>query len=89
VGTLDRITCPAIAVVEFVVSQVGYEVDASWHVPVLQLHAATPYDTPSLPYLEPAPSVVRYIGSAGTFPLHLRHASIGEEFGSGDKAAVV
>src|SRR5262245_10315519 len=44
VGTLDRITYPAIAVVEFFVSQVGFEVDTSWHVPVLQLHAATPYN---------------------------------------------
>lgn len=47
------------------------------------------HDARSLPYLEPAPSVERCIGSADPFSLHLRHASIGEEFGSGDKAAVV
>ncbi len=32
-ATLDRITCPAIAVVEFVVSQVEFEANASWHPP--------------------------------------------------------
>ena len=31
------------AVMEFVVGQVGCEADVSWHAPVLQLHAATPY----------------------------------------------
>ena len=50
-------------------------------------HAA--HDTRSIPYLEPAPSVERCIGSADPFSLHLRNASISEEFGSGDKAAVV
>jgi hypothetical protein len=44
-AALDRITCMAIAGVEFVDSQVGFEADASWHAPVLQQHAATPYDT--------------------------------------------
>ncbi len=32
-AALDRIMCAAIAVLEFVVGQVGCEVDASWHVP--------------------------------------------------------
>ena len=43
-AALDRITCVAIAVVEFVVGQMGCEADASWHALVLQLHAATPYE---------------------------------------------
>ena len=30
-ATLDRISCPAVAVMEFVVGQVGFEVDVSWH----------------------------------------------------------
>jgi hypothetical protein len=33
VAALDRIRCAAIAVMEFVVSQVRFEVDASWHAP--------------------------------------------------------
>jgi hypothetical protein len=40
---LDRIGCSAIPLLEFVVSEVRFEVDASRHAPVLQLHAATPY----------------------------------------------
>lgn len=43
-AAFDRITCAAIAVVEFVVGQMRFEADSSWHAPVLQLHAATPYD---------------------------------------------
>jgi hypothetical protein len=43
-AALDRIMCPVIAVVEFVVGQMGCEADVSWHAPVLQLHAATPYE---------------------------------------------
>jgi len=39
----NRIICASVAVVEFVVVEVGFEVDVSWHAPVLQLHAATPY----------------------------------------------
>jgi hypothetical protein len=35
-ATLDRISYTAIAVMEFIVSQVGFEVDASGHAPVLQ-----------------------------------------------------
>jgi hypothetical protein len=45
VAPLDGIVCPAIVVMEFVVGEVGTEVDATWHAPVLQLHAATPYKT--------------------------------------------
>jgi hypothetical protein len=30
---LDRIICAAVAVVELVVRQVGFEVDMSWHAP--------------------------------------------------------
>jgi hypothetical protein len=44
VAALDRIIGSTIALLEFVVGQMGCEVDASWHAPVLQLHAATPYD---------------------------------------------
>jgi hypothetical protein len=44
VAALDRVSGAAVAVTEFVVSQVRCEVDVSWHAPVLQLHAATPYD---------------------------------------------
>jgi hypothetical protein len=43
-AALDRICCVAIAVPEFVVGQVGFEADVSWHAPVLQLHTATPYE---------------------------------------------
>lgn len=43
-ATLDWISCAAIAVMEFVAGQVGFEVDASWHAPVLQRYAATPYE---------------------------------------------
>jgi hypothetical protein len=43
-AALDRISCRAIPLLEFVVGEVGVEVDASWHALVLQLHAATPYD---------------------------------------------
>ena len=42
-AALDRIMCAAIAVMEFVLGQVGFEADVSWHAPVLQLHTATPY----------------------------------------------
>jgi hypothetical protein len=42
-AALDRITCTAIAPMEFVVGEVGCKVDVSGHAPVLQLHAATPY----------------------------------------------
>ncbi len=44
-AALDRIMCAAIAVMEFVISQGGVEVDASWHAPVLQQHAATRYNS--------------------------------------------
>jgi hypothetical protein len=47
-AALDRNRCGAIPPLEFV-GQVRLEVDASWHAPVLQLHAATPYQ------LSPAP----------------------------------
>ena len=43
-AALDRIRCRAIPLLEVVVGEVGSEVDVSWHAPVLQLHAATPYD---------------------------------------------
>lgn len=48
-AALDWITYPAIAVVEFVVSQVGFEADASWHAPVLRQHVATAckFDSPT------------------------------------------
>ena len=42
-AALDRIMCPAVTGIEFVVGQMGCEVDASWHAPVLQQLAATPY----------------------------------------------
>jgi hypothetical protein len=42
-AALDRINCSAIALLEFVVGEVGCKVDTSWHAPVLRLHAATPY----------------------------------------------
>ena len=42
-AALDRIMCTAIAVMEFVVGQMGFEADASWRAPVLQPHAETPY----------------------------------------------
>lgn len=42
-AAFDRISCTAIAVMEFVIGQVGFKADASWHGPVLQQHAATPY----------------------------------------------
>jgi hypothetical protein len=45
-AALDRISCGAIPLLEFAVGEVGFEVDASWHAPVLQLHAATPYEKP-------------------------------------------
>jgi hypothetical protein len=32
-AALDRIMCPAVTVIEFVVGQMGCEVDASWHAP--------------------------------------------------------
>ena len=35
-AALDRISYTAIAVMEFIVSQMGFEVDASGHAPVLQ-----------------------------------------------------
>ena len=47
VAAFDWITCMAIAVMEFVIGQMGFETDASWHAPVLQQHAATPYQTGS------------------------------------------
>jgi hypothetical protein len=34
-----------IAVMEFVVGEVGFALDASWHAPVLQLPTATPHQT--------------------------------------------
>jgi hypothetical protein len=43
-AALDQIIGSTIALLEFVVGQVGFEVDASWHAPVLQQPAATPYD---------------------------------------------
>jgi hypothetical protein len=43
-AALDRIRGAAVVVME-VVGQVGFEVDASWHALVLDLHAATPHDT--------------------------------------------
>lgn len=42
-AALDGITCTPRAALEFVVRQVGVEVDTSWHAPVLQQHAETPY----------------------------------------------
>jgi hypothetical protein len=42
---LGRVVSAAIAVMEFVVGQVGFEADVSWHALVLQQHAATPYDS--------------------------------------------
>jgi hypothetical protein len=42
-AAFDWIIGSTIALLEFVVGEVGCEVDASWHAPVLQLHAATPY----------------------------------------------
>ena len=48
-AAFDRITCAAIAVVKVVVSQMRFEVDASWHAPVLQLHAATRYESDRSP----------------------------------------
>ena len=42
---LDRMRCMAVAVMEFIVNQVRCEVDASWHAPVLQQHAAPAYHT--------------------------------------------
>src|SRR6266852_3871069 len=33
VAALDRFTCAAIAALEFVGGEVGFEVDTSWHVP--------------------------------------------------------
>lgn len=42
-AALDRICDAAIAVVKFVVSQMGFEADVSWHALVLQQPAATPY----------------------------------------------
>ena len=42
-AALNRISCSAIALLEFVVGEVGFEVDVSWHASVLHLHAATPY----------------------------------------------
>jgi hypothetical protein len=44
VTALDGIGGVSIAVVEFVVGQMGFEVDASWHAFVLQQHEATPYE---------------------------------------------
>lgn len=43
-AALDRITCAAIAVMELVIGQVGFEMDVSWHDLVLQQYTATPYD---------------------------------------------
>ena len=42
-AALDWIRCAPMPLLQFVVGQVGCEVDASWPAPVLQLHAATPY----------------------------------------------
>jgi hypothetical protein len=44
-AALGRIRCAPIPLLEFVVGEVGFEVDTSWHASVLQLHAATPYHT--------------------------------------------
>jgi hypothetical protein len=41
-AALDRIMYAAIAVVEFVVTQVGCQVDVSWQAPALQQRADTP-----------------------------------------------
>ena len=41
-AVLDRISCHAIPLLDFVVAEVGFEVATSWHAPVLQQHAATP-----------------------------------------------
>jgi hypothetical protein len=32
-SVFDRIICVAVAVMEFVVRQVGFEADVSWHAP--------------------------------------------------------
>lgn len=40
---LGWIRCSAISLLKFVVGQMGFEVDASWHAPVLQLPAVTPF----------------------------------------------
>jgi hypothetical protein len=42
-AALDWVICTAIADMEFVVGQMGFEANASWHAPVLQRHAATQY----------------------------------------------
>jgi hypothetical protein len=43
---LDWFVGVAISLVQLVVGQVGFEVDASWHALVLQRCCATPYETP-------------------------------------------
>jgi hypothetical protein len=48
-AALAWIRCAPIPLLEFVVGQVGCEVDASWQAPVLQLHAATPYERSERP----------------------------------------
>jgi hypothetical protein len=47
-AALDRTSGAAVAVVEFIVSEVRFEANVSWHAPVRQLPAVTPYDR-SLP----------------------------------------
>jgi hypothetical protein len=45
-AALDWFVGVAISLVQLVVGQVGFEVDASWHALVLQRCCATPYETP-------------------------------------------
>jgi len=40
---LDRISCSAIPLLQFVVGEMGFEVDASWHALILHIYAPTPY----------------------------------------------
>jgi hypothetical protein len=40
---IDLVAGPAIARLQPVIGQVGFEADALWHAPVLQWHGATPY----------------------------------------------
>ena len=44
VNELERRYRAAIAAMEYVVGQVGFEADTSWHALVLQRHNATPYE---------------------------------------------
>src|SRR5258708_33837244 len=80
-AALDWISGSAIALLEFVVGQVGFEVDASWHAPVLQQHAATLYQTCEATVLRHSIAAVGGYGDMALLPqtdLHMTGQGDGE-----------